>query len=218
MIKSKQSDKRITKIYAIVLVTAIVLMSVASYMVFNKPATAQVSGGSAVSLSLSEKALDKILSALGLGVTPEPEMAVGAVSGPFMPFDHIQWGLGQGIRIYPTATALKTGTTTICAIQSPVATSTLLRGGVVFTVSSSTATTITIAKATTAFATTTVLESEAISAGEQETILWNQTDADTADMIFVPSQWFVVGMQGGLGLGEYTPEGVCHATFESYSI
>lgn len=217
MNKSKTSDKRITKIYAIVLVTAVVLLGVASYMVFNKPATAQVSDEQAVSLSLSDRALDRILAALGLG---EPEVqSVGAVTGPFMPFDHIQWGLGQGIRIYPTAIGLKTATTTICAIQSPVATSTLVQAGILFSVSATTTTTIDLAKAATAFATTTAIGGATLASDAEGLILASTTPTSGLDdaMVFAPNTWFVVGMQGN-DFSDSAPVGVCHATFESYSI
>lgn len=112
-------------------------------------------------------------------------------------------------------TALTQATTTVCAIQSPNATSTLTMGSILFTVSSTTASTVTMAKATTAFATTTSLGSAAVAANAQATLIASSTPlGSTADgsTVFSPNNWFVVSMAGGTG--SFSPTGVCTVEFQ----
>ena len=101
-------------------------------------------------------------------------------------------------------------TTTPAAIRSPLtATSTLIFGACNFDVSSTTAMTITLAKAATAFATTTVLASEALATGLQATIVASTTPSVSIDgtRVFGPGEWFVMGMAGGTG--NFSPTGAC---------
>lgn len=108
--------------------------------------------------------------------------------------------------------ALNLGTTTVCAIQSPLATSTLIAGYIQENVSSSTASTVTIAKSSTAFATTTLINSVAVSANAQATILAASTTVSALEQTnrtFAPGQWLVFGQQGGVGT--FSPSGVCGA-------
>lgn len=110
---------------------------------------------------------------------------------------------------------LATGTTTICAIQAPMATSTLVGGGLNLRVSSTTASTVTIAKATTAFATTTIIRQASVSANAQATILAASTTVNAlaqTDSIFAPGEWLVFGMAGGTGT--FSPAGACSAAFQ----
>lgn len=127
-------------------------------------------------------------------------------ASPLIPFNYfgfagLVWHAGK-------MESLTQATTTVCAIQSPAATSTLALGsGVRFSVSSTTATTITLAKSANAFATTTQIGTNfAISANAQATII-----ASTTGMIFEPNYWFVVGMAGGTG--NFSPTGVCQANW-----
>ncbi len=108
--------------------------------------------------------------------------------------------------------ALNQATTTICAIKSPSATSTLaLNSGVSIRTSSTTASRVTLAKATTAFATTTLLGVADISANAQDTVLASTTVTNLETSVFAPNTWFVVGMAGGIGT--FSPVGNCQATF-----
>ena len=111
--------------------------------------------------------------------------------------------------------ALTQGTTTVCAIQSPNATSTMTMGAVLFTTGTTTASTVTMAKATSAYATTTSLGSAALAANAQGTFIASSTPVGaTVDgsAVFGPNQWFVVGMAGGTGT--FSPVGVCSAEFQ----
>ena len=78
--------------------------------------------------------------------------------------------------------------------------------GADFTNGSTTATTITIAKSNTAFATTTSLGSIGIPANGQGTII-----ASTTFDAFAPNTYVVIGMQGGIG--NFSPTGICGATW-----
>ena len=101
-------------------------------------------------------------------------------------------------------------TTTVCAIQSPNATTTLAFFSANFTTSSTTASLITMASANNAFATTTTLGvSVSIPANGQATIIATTTPGT----IYAPLTWFVVGMAGGTG--NFSPVGACNAQFNS---
>lgn len=120
----------------------------------------------------------------------------------------------EGVQQYFTRRALAQATTTICAIRSPQATSTLDHASVRFTVSSTTASIITIAKATTAFATTTIIGNQvSIAANAQATIIATTTSAQVTSQtaVFAPNDWLVIGMQGGIGT--MSPTGICQAKF-----
>ena len=117
----------------------------------------------------------------------------------------------NGAEVYLEGKALTTATTTVCAIKSPAATSTLTFAAVNFVVSSSTASTVTLAKATTAYATTTLLGVADIGANAQDTIIASSSPAAAEATIFAPSTYFVVGMAGGVGT--FSPTGRCTATF-----
>lgn len=139
----------------------------------------------------------------------------GALSGPDIASSYLKWGLGNGVRVYPTGRALSTATTTVCAIQSPNATSTLRWAGVRFDVSSTTASVVTIAKSATAFATTTSIGTDYnIAANGQGFIQASTSPAAGAVTVFAPNTWLVVGMKGGTGT--FSPTGACQATFEEF--
>jgi len=144
-----------------------------------------------------------------------PVETVGALTGPDIPYPYFSFG---GVRRFAgSTTSLTQATTTVCAIQSPAATSTLVGGGIRLQVSSTTASTVTIAKATTPYATTTLINSSSVSANAQATILAASTSVSAlsqTDRTFAPNQYLVVGMAGGSGT--FSPTGVCHATWEAF--
>ncbi len=160
-----------------------------------------------------------VVAVISLGlytfISPVKEVVsntVGAVTGPdsFFPCETHN-GVGRCFN----RTTLRTATTTVCAIKSPAATSTLVTNSIQLTTSTTTAYATTIAKAATAFATTTVLgNSVTYSGGAQSTQVASSTAANftAKDFTFGPSQWLVVGMQGSGGT--FSPVGTCEATFE----
>lgn len=136
--------------------------------------------------------------------TTTKEITAGAVSGP----DLGSYAKIGGVVLRGSYTnQLNQATTTVCAIQSPVATSTLVMGSVQLSVSSTTASTVTIARATTPFATTTSLGSSVIGANAQGYLV----ASTTGNHIFPPSTYLVVGMAGGVGT--FSPTGECSALF-----
>lgn len=134
-------------------------------------------------------------------------VAGGITAGGTMTLGNILWTPNR-------VTSLNQATTTICAIQSPAATSTLLTAGISFTVSTTTTSIVTLAKATTAFATTTLLGSASLAANALGTITASSTPFGLDSVnTFGPSTWFVVGMAGNSGT--FSPTGVCQAVFQS---
>ena len=145
--------------------------------------------------------------------TPAPvsNQPVGAVSSPDINSPYMSFG---GVRSWAGHTeSLTQATTTVCAIQSPAATSSLRFAGVRFTVSSTTAARITLAKALTYNSTTTSLGVADLVAGAPATVIASTTGANFATLdgasTFGPNQWFVVGMSGGTGT--FSPTGSCSA-------
>lgn len=139
---------------------------------------------------------------------------VGSVANPDIQFPYFSFG---GNRYWAAHTdSLIQGTTTVCALQSPAATSTLVSASVSFKISSTTASNVVIAKAASAFATTTALNYGAFASGAQgtmmasSTITTNLTNVDPYT-VFAPNQFVVVGMQGGIGT--FSPVGTCQATW-----
>lgn len=139
------------------------------------------------------------------------EKSVGALAGPDIPFSYLNWG---GAITQRGSMKLAQATTTVCAIQSPAATSTLEWAQFDMTTSSTTASVATVAKATTAFATTTLIGNQIeIAANAQANIVASTTAAQLAAgvHVFAPSTWLVLGMQGGVGT--FSPVGNCAASW-----
>jgi len=151
------------------------------------------------------------------------EVSAGAVSSPDILSPYFSFG---GARFWATEADFATATTTVCAVQSPAATSTLVRDAstVSFTTSSTTASTVTVAKATTAFATTTLIRTESVGANAQATFTMASTTsvASTAawtleqqNLTFAPNTWLVVSMAGGTGT--FSPVGACSPVWKQAS-
>jgi len=144
------------------------------------------------------------------------EPTVGAITGPLSPYNYS--GVGGVVQFKGKTTSLGSATTTVCAIQAPAGASKLVRGGINFSVSTTTATVVTFARAGTAFATTSSLGSATIGASETGAHFATTTSND----VFASEEWFVVGMQGGAnnytsnsGGAAYSPTGACQATWEA---
>jgi hypothetical protein len=140
---------------------------------------------------------------------------LGASSGPFSP-NATNLNLG-GVNIKGKAMSLATGTSTVCAIQSPAATSTLLSAGVRFKLASTSATVVDFGKSSTRYSTTTRIGSAyAVAASAQATIVASSTGSVAGDAtIFAPNQWFVAKYSdNGNGVGNAST-GSCYATFVS---
>ena len=135
---------------------------------------------------------------------------LGSVSGPEITSDFLSV---NGVETHYRYSKFNSATTTVLALRSPLsATSTLDSFVCNFAVSSTTASTVHIAKATTAFATTTNINTYAIGADAQATIVASTTGSVAGDAtIFAPGTYAVVGMTGGAGT--FSPTGGCSAEF-----
>jgi len=147
----------------------------------------------------------------------ETGQSLGALAGPDIASPYLRWG---GVATYGASANMATATSTVCAIQSPAATSTLVAGPVArFNLASTTATTVWFAKATTAFASTTVLGAANLGASAQATLYASTTDSQAlvdGVFVFAPNTWLTVGITGavkGTGTGQTGTSGVCQAQF-----
>jgi hypothetical protein len=149
---------------------------------------------------------------------------VGAISGPLLPWDY--FGIGDVVIYKHRTTALNQASTTICAIQSPVSTSTLLSGSIKIDTGTTTAIVVEMGKSALFDATTTRLSYVTLASGAQLTLnafvasttgafgaLSQANTADPNDMVFAPNTYFNVKYGGAKGsLNVLT--GSCNATFE----
>lgn len=162
-----------------------------------------------------QKTTEKGLGAVAAPTTNLPSMGV------------VQLGLGTGCgdnfstclgpNLIGGGQVMAQATTTICAIQSPNATTTLTEFGIDFTTSSTTASVVTIAKAANAFATTTQIGNNlAIAANAEASFQASSTAAQLAtnNTIIAPNNWIVVGMAGGVG--NFNPVGKCSGIFTTF--
>lgn len=107
--------------------------------------------------------------------------------------------------------ALNAASTTACSVTSPAATSTLVSFNTLFTVGSTTASTVTVATSTSGgSASTTPLMTFALAANAQGTFAFTPTTTDK--QVLAPSTPVVVTLTGGIGT--FTPSGVCSGLFQ----
>mgnify|MGYP001581454586 CR=1 FL=1 len=146
---------------------------------------------------------------------------VGSVTGPDSVFP---CETHNGVQRCFTQKALKTATSTVCAIQTPTATSTIVSSTVVVNVGTSTATTWFISKGTTAFSSTTAqLGTFALASAVQGTMRFvASTTAQTAfgtlidDLhVFSPNTWLIWSIAGVAPNDSSRLAGRCNATFEA---
>jgi hypothetical protein len=122
-----------------------------------------------------------------------------------------------GVREWARRNTLAQATSTVCAIQSPVATSTLVGASIRFDLASTSAVSVDLAKGTTQYATTTKIGTTySIAASAQATIVASSTGSVAGDAtIFAPSTWFLVRineLSSSSGAGN-APTGICQAVF-----
>lgn len=141
---------------------------------------------------------------------PRQETRLGSVSSPDIQSPYFSFG---GVREWGARTDnLTQATTTVCALQAPAATSTLNFASIQFKVSSTTASLVTMARAATAFATTTSLGTVSLTANGQGMLVASSTQLYQ----FPPNSYLVVGMQDTTAdatAGTFSPTGTCQATW-----
>lgn len=140
-----------------------------------------------------------------------PEDNLGAISSPDIPSPYLSWG---GVRQWAMNRTLNTATTTVCSIRAPLsATTTLLKATIRLDTSSTTASTVTFAKANGGAGSTTPFNAFSVSAGAQAALSLpaTTTAAGMANYTFAPGAFFNVTMAGSAGT--FSPTGECHAVF-----
>lgn len=155
-----------------------------------------------------------ILGAIGTfrHISPSQPQIVGGTS-PEISSPYLSVG---GITEWYARTILTQATTTICAIQSPAATSTLSFASLHIDVASSTTNTITFARAATPYATTTVIQASqpTIASAVEGNIVASST------IIFSPNQYLVIGQAGngaGAANNNFSESGICQAKWTQIS-
>ena len=151
----------------------------------------------------------------GLTLEDGGDVTLGSGSNVTQTDDQITVG---GIETYYVQdTTMEAATTTPCALAAP-GDSLLLSATVDFTVSTTTGTTISIAKASTPYATTTILGSAVtLDANETETFV----ATTTSSQVWHLGEYLVVGMSKTTGSGQngtmgvYSPTGTCNAVWQS---
>lgn len=145
----------------------------------------------------------------------ETPRVFGSVSSPDIMSPYFSVG---GVRIWASRLeSLIQASTTVCAIQAPNATSTLMGASIRFEFATSSAVLIDFAKSNTPAATTTKIGSTNFLAGSTKTTLVaSSTLTDFTTTLFSPNQWLVVKMQNGIqaDAGQGTnnaPVGICNA-------
>lgn len=165
--------------------------------------------GSAVFLALVLSLL-AFTNQPGQVVIERPSEQLGALSSPDIPSPYISVG---GLSMYSRRSPMVAATTTLCAIQSPASTSTLVMAGFQITTGTGTAATIDIGTSTTAFSTTTNLSAaNSIAANAQGAAYWSPVGGSVRDATMAPNE-FVVIKTAGSGLSGYTYGGTCVAQF-----
>lgn len=164
--------------------------------------TVGISAGTVSWLGLDEGAVKKIV-----------ESAITQLSESFgasTTHDLGYWYKVGGVLHYGQSMTMKTSTTTPCALQGPAASSTLIFFSAYFKTSSTSASLVTMAKASTAFATTTALGTYNFAANGAGSVVASTTPGQAAEANnFTGEQWAVVGMQGNPS--HFSPTGACHA-------
>lgn len=167
-----------------------------------------------IGLAIALVALTGFVLGGGRIVIRETAERLGALAGPDIASPFLKWG---GLETWRGSMALNTATTTPCAIQAPSATSTLDFSSLTIQTASSTATTWTVAKATTAFATTTPLRNNiSLGSGAQGTMLHiASTTAVAIDSVdvFGPNEWLVWSVAGTAVADTTKLNGICKASF-----
>ena len=138
-------------------------------------------------------------------VAPQPQL--GAVSGPDLSSPYFSV---NGVVTYQSRVTMRAATTTLCAIKSPSATSTLAVVGWQIGAGTTTAATIDLATSTTAYSTTTnLVAASSVASGANGAVSWASSGTNG---VLAPNIYVVV-KTAGAGLSGYTYGGTCFAQF-----
>lgn len=147
---------------------------------------------------------------------PAAKTTLGALAGPDLPYPYI--GVG-GMREYRSyRTSLIQGSSTVCALQSPAATSTLRYGGITFTLATATIAFLDIAKVSASGVATSSTNkfgtTYQIPASAQGTVVASTTSTTyDANGVFAPNTFlsFIIQSQGDSSGN--VPTGTCEAAW-----
>ncbi len=131
-------------------------------------------------------------------------------ASPDIPSPYFSYG---DLRHWATKTTMYQGTTTLCAMQSPAATTTLRSATANFTFSATYANDYQLANATSAFATTTNLGKITIAANALGTLVATTTVTALTDGIVAPNTWINLKVSTSTASTTFAPIGTCAATF-----
>lgn len=148
----------------------------------------------------TEISIDKIVNEV------KAKLNFGSLTGPDIQSEYL---CVNGVCRYFYKTPLAQSTSTVCAIKSPAATSTLSSGSLHINVNT-TASTAVIGKATTAFATTTKLGQAGVAAGAELNLVASTSPITDGATTFSPNTYLVASLEGS-GLVNLT--GTCQAIF-----
>lgn len=134
------------------------------------------------------------------------EPQVGAVTGPdlYSPYFNV-----NGSYMFVDRKAMRSATTTVCSMLSPNSTTTLVSATVDIKSGTTTAMLLEMGRASTRFATTTLMARLAMASSAVPTIV--ATTTSLTDLIIAPNSLVNVNIAGAYG-GDYTnfaPIGVC---------
>ncbi len=139
---------------------------------------------------------------------------VGALTSPDIPYQYFSFG---GVRRWAYRTESLTASTTVCSIQTPNATTTLVSGNLyLISANVATSSTFTVAKAPTTGSYTTPINTVAAVASARDQVIPFASSSVNAqvfqDMVFGPNQFLNVRMASSTFT--FSPTGICQATFE----
>lgn len=142
-----------------------------------------------------------------------PDVSFGALTGPDIASPYLRWG---GVPLFHASEPMASATTTVCAFRGPASTSTLDKFTANFVVSSTSASTLTLALGASTDAqpsatSSTVLPLSASSISANAQAFVTSTTSSSAQVVG-PNQWVLLSMKGGSGT--FSPTGVCQARFE----
>lgn len=143
------------------------------------------------------------------------EQPVGALAGPDIPSPYLRWG---DVAIYQAKQTFNQASTTVCSLQAPSATSTLLWANVGITTGTSTTVLFEMAKSTLFDATTTLLSSShSFASGVLGTFTASSTlntdNGLNGPKIFGPNQYLNV-KYGGANGSLNVLQGTCNAAWQ----
>ena len=131
-----------------------------------------------------------------VGATKKPEIKTSSVASPDIPSAYMSFG---GVRMWAYTQSMSSATSSTCAIQSPLATTTLASATAVFSSSPSYSVGFQFGNATTPFATTTTLGARVdLVAGASGIIVASSTPSTGAPIIS-PGTWINLRLSTSTG-------------------